>query len=673
MNRLFHRALTRRARLFLPAILCFWASAQATTYYLDATGGTDTNLGRSPDAAWKSAEKISNRIFAPGDSIRFKRGEVFRGSVYLTASGTPGKPIVIAAYGTGDKPVLTAVDELTGWQEAEKWSLVRQSVYALTWPSDPRRLWIDGQEKLRTDDPDKIDGGEHGWAFEDGRLYLFSAAGNPAAVFHSLQGNRHYNTLFFKKQSHIEVSDLDIRGGSGHAVAIWGCQHIAIRECRFGLGARMGVHISDQDGVASHDIQVVDNRIDSGFHFEYGPPEFRGVEDGVLINHGAFDCLIQNNTILDWGHCGVYLYANRTGTSGVYNNRILDNLISGENLSYMRGIGTDGWENQCHHNEFAYNIIHNTTVRNQINGNHNRVHHNIIAGVRNSPVKNGGTAQGIDLQGYGENAVCHHNSIDHNLIIDCEEAGIRLRADVNDKRDNLVRNNILYRCGTRSRDGLDHCALVIDTHESIYRNTFQNNCIYNPEAARTVRYRGANLTVEELQRLDGHNQNTFGGTIAADPLLVDPKGGTYRLAAGSPCIDAGIATDLQTDFDGQPIPQGACPDIGPFEFSGSTGVATAISSNKPKSFVLLPNFPNPFNQRTVLSFELANRERVRIDITNLRGEQIACLLDDTRDPGRHQIVWNATDVQGKPLPSGIYIVHIHSQNERQTRALLLLR
>jgi len=55
----------------------------------------------------------------------------------------------------------------------------------------------------------------------------------------------------------------------------------------------------------------------------------------------------------------------------------------------------------------------------------------------------------------------------------------------------------------------------------------------------------------------------------ADPLLVDPENGDCHLAAGSPAIDTGQPIDgLESDFDGQPRPQGSGIDIGAFEYPG---------------------------------------------------------------------------------------------------------
>jgi hypothetical protein len=54
-------------------------------------------------------------------------------------------------------------------------------------------------------------------------------------------------------------------------------------------------------------------------------------------------------------------------------------------------------------------------------------------------------------------------------------------------------------------------------------------------------------------------------SICAVPGLVDPSRLDFHLAAGSPCIDAGVDAGSPRDFDGAPVPQGKGPDIGAHE------------------------------------------------------------------------------------------------------------
>ncbi|MCX6144748.1 MAG: right-handed parallel beta-helix repeat-containing protein [Ignavibacteriales bacterium] len=89
-------------------LLVAWAlvsDAQVKKYYVDATGGSDANSGLSPSAAWKTIDKVNASKSAPGDSILFKRGEAFRGSL-VPSSGSPSGYVTYSAYGSGNKPKL---------------------------------------------------------------------------------------------------------------------------------------------------------------------------------------------------------------------------------------------------------------------------------------------------------------------------------------------------------------------------------------------------------------------------------------------------------------------------------------------------------------------------------------------------------------------------------------
>lgn len=77
----------------------------STNYYIDATNGNDFNDGNSPLNAWKSIAKVNAKTFEPGDSILFKCGEVWSGTIlYPKGSGISKRPIVIAKYGIGNLP-----------------------------------------------------------------------------------------------------------------------------------------------------------------------------------------------------------------------------------------------------------------------------------------------------------------------------------------------------------------------------------------------------------------------------------------------------------------------------------------------------------------------------------------------------------------------------------------
>ncbi len=98
-------------------LLIFNASiSQAKNYYISAKG-IDTNTGLTPAAAWQTIAKLnaSFGIIAAGDSILFKCGETFYGSIIVGKSGISSLPIVFSSYGTGAKPVISGFTTLSSW------------------------------------------------------------------------------------------------------------------------------------------------------------------------------------------------------------------------------------------------------------------------------------------------------------------------------------------------------------------------------------------------------------------------------------------------------------------------------------------------------------------------------------------------------------------------------
>lgn len=86
----------------------------ATNYYVSNSVGNDANPG-TINAPWKTLAKV-NAMFSsiqPGDSILFKRGDVFYGSLTASRSGNVGNRIIIGAYGTGELPHLTGLTTVT--------------------------------------------------------------------------------------------------------------------------------------------------------------------------------------------------------------------------------------------------------------------------------------------------------------------------------------------------------------------------------------------------------------------------------------------------------------------------------------------------------------------------------------------------------------------------------
>ncbi|MCI5054861.1 MAG: right-handed parallel beta-helix repeat-containing protein [Flavobacteriales bacterium] len=122
--------------------------AEATTYYF-STSGDDNHSNaqaQNQNTPWASISKLNaffNNI-SPGDSILFKRGDVFNGMIQPNVSGTNGNPIVFGAYGNGAKPVISGFTELTSW--TNQGGGIYESNTSLN-VSELNMLLIDGQNQ----------------------------------------------------------------------------------------------------------------------------------------------------------------------------------------------------------------------------------------------------------------------------------------------------------------------------------------------------------------------------------------------------------------------------------------------------------------------------------------------------------------------------------------------
>ncbi len=88
----------------------------------------------------------------------------------------------------------------------------------------------------------------------------------------------------------------------------------------------------------------------------------------------------------------------------------------------------------------------------------------------------------------------------------------------------------------------------------------------------------------------------------------------------------------------------------------------------PKKTGLLLNYPNPFNERTNIIFELPAASSVSLDLFNSEGQKIARLLDGDFPPG-----FNSTHFTGEHLATGLYFLRMDTEFDQRIQKILLLK
>ncbi|NMC51571.1 T9SS type A sorting domain-containing protein [Candidatus Kuenenbacteria bacterium] len=88
----------------------------------------------------------------------------------------------------------------------------------------------------------------------------------------------------------------------------------------------------------------------------------------------------------------------------------------------------------------------------------------------------------------------------------------------------------------------------------------------------------------------------------------------------------------------------------------------------PARYLLFPNYPNPFNPSTNITYTLAKKCRVSLAVYNMRGELVETLIDTDQHAGNHTITWNATNV-----PSGVYLCRMQAGDYIATKKMTLMK
>jgi hypothetical protein len=103
------------------------------------------------------------------------------------------------------------------------------------------------------------------------------------------------------------------------------------------------------------------------------------------------------------------------------------------------------------------------------------------------------------------------------------------------------------------------------------------------------------------------------------------------------------------------------------------GVEGNDGGQLPLTFDLKQNYPNPFNPSTIISYQLPQTEMVTLEIYNALGEKVRTLINNIKEPGNYEVVWNGKNNSGTTLPSGMYLYRITAGNYVKVMKMMLLR
>ena len=104
----------------------------------------------------------------------------------------------------------------------------------------------------------------------------------------------------------------------------------------------------------------------------------------------------------------------------------------------------------------------------------------------------------------------------------------------------------------------------------------------------------------------------------------------------------------------------------------STANEDAVSPAIPQS-ALYPNFPNPFNPVTNISFSMGKAAPASLKIYNLKGQLVRTLISGLTAKGDHRISWNGCDDKGGAVGSGVYLYRLETEDYTRSLKMVLMK
>ena len=494
-------------------ILLLCVTVQAATY----TIGSDPGDDYTTHTAMNTGETV-----AAGDIISFRKGETFRETVTIEASGSAGNPILYTSHGTGVNPIINGADIMTTWV-ADGGSYVKTGV-----TTEPLIVIYDG---LLLDANDggvnTVDANE--WDWDANSLWVNVGEDADVGVLEAGQRDR---CVTSPNRTNCTLTGLHLTGAN-----VYGCF-----------------------------LELPDSWIITDCTIDNIGSDTSGA--GLFLNGNTFlsgrgNNVVRNNTFLNIWNDAIFV------------RRTDNDTISGNTITNIFGSVGDGVQTEASQN---YTISNNTITRESdstkgciicqtgsngtitgnicLNGAHgilcddadSLVERN-ICGLQVSVASAGGLVMG-DVAG-GTDGVTWRNNISYgcnyglvafgavnkqtnlkiynNTIFDAKTRGLFLRGV-----EAIVKNNIIH------SDSASSAVLRYDSIASSSGSIISNNnCIF-PEGTAFIHFDGTDYNTLATYQA-GESQDS--ASISQDPQFVDADNDNFHLQGNSPCLGIGRYPD----------------------------------------------------------------------------------------------------------------------------------
>ena len=556
--------------LFPIAFLLMSLQAWGATYYVDATGGNDSNAGTTTNFAWKTISKVNGSFFSAGDKVLFKKGEIWREQLSVPSSGSTSSPITFGAYGSGANPVISGSRLVTTWN-----NLGGGSVWAATLTTRPWAVFFDNTIGTQVASQQLINSANK-WFWSSNVLYVYSTS-DPSTDFINpgIEAGILNTGIEINNKSYITLQNLDttrfvLDGIYVHTLA----HNVNINSCNSYNNLRHGIFLYKAPADGS---KITNVKIDHNYVYLNG-------FDGIYILNGVDNVNISYNQVYrncqatppsDPYSAGIRTYsttdtaeAQATTNVTIENNTVYNNNkdANGNKIGTMGGDGAGIWQdtpgpgciiryNNVYGNSGA-GIMEENALRAQVY--YNLSYFNNGAGIKVSTSSSTSISDGTTV----------YNNVIYGNLYGVQSWGVEGDQTKSTINNIIWKNNIIYGSVIRELQvvggaGNDNTSSGCGTG-----NVWAYNSI-GKEDTNFIEYKGwANYYSTYSDWENAYGGKTY--SMQSDPLFVSTVTPDFSLQPTSPAINAGVSVGLTTDYAGNVVPRESGPDIGAFEYQGNT-------------------------------------------------------------------------------------------------------
>lgn len=428
-------------------------------YYLSADGN-DANPGTSAALPWKTLARLNLVTYVPGDSVFFRRGDIFRGGINVLQGGTSASRVVFTTYGTGEKPVISGAEPVSGW------SVAGGGQYVVPCSHQAGSFFVNGVEKTIARFPNdhqylNLDTASNTW-LRDSDLSGISAdlINGSQVCIHTAQWCWEKSPVASYSSNTINyVNSTQIQAITGYGYFLFdNLNHLdTLNEWKYDTVADQLYYIppSGEDP----QLQTCEVSVNSSLH-----------RNGMLIGANASYITVDNLAFEKQANAGIAILG--------ANNRYIAIQHCGFSRQFNYGVSDKG----------KYNEVSNCYLRDlggiailvSGSGSNCTIHHNTLRNI--GPTRNGGIGAEINNTAikcaFVDSCWIHHNNIDS-----AGYCGISA-----DGGYHLVERNIIGNAMLLNNDGGGLKSYGALSHHITFRNNFISAGDGNTEGTRHANF-----------------------------------------------------------------------------------------------------------------------------------------------------------------------------------------